>query len=212
VGLIAWAAGDLLRIANALLDGSRERWGKRHYFQLHAEADELESFLDDYGARYNQTYATLTELVASVRGFALAGLSLEHLARRLEGYAVLESCSDSEAERGRTDLRRARAFTQSTLASLLRGVLEEVAALGLPEVKDSYPQADFEEQVVRFRLPRNVGQEAIEDEEQRIAEVASKYLQACTMLEEGCFEPSDSAEHRDQILSHCCTEELARVY
>ena len=212
VGLIAWAAGDLLRITNTLLEGGRERWGKRHFFQLHTEADELESFLDDYGARYNQTYSALTELVASVRGLALAGLSLEHLARRLEGYAVLDSYPAKRAERARADLARARVFTQSTLASLLRGVREEVSALGLPQVAESYPQGDFEEQVVRFRLPRNVGLEAIEDEEQRIAEVASKYLQACTMLEEGCFEPSASAERRDEILSQSCTEELARVY
>lgn len=208
-GLLEGRTGDLYRLANSLLAG-RERWTKRQYFHLYTEADELESFLDDYGARYNQTYCTFTELVASLRGFALAGLSVEHLMRRLDGYGVLEE-SGRDAARARADVGRAREFIQGTLQNLLAAVRAEGIAKGIAPTRETYLEK-HEEQVVRFRLPRNVGQEAIADEEQRIAEVASKFLQACTMLEEARFQCIESPADRDAFLAEHCTEELARVY
>ena len=102
----------LFRLSNTLLAGGRESWTKRDYFQLYTEVDEFESFLDDYGARYNQTYAFLTELSASMRSFALAGLSLEHLYRRIDGYGVVQTLSKLETAEVTQDVRRARAFAE----------------------------------------------------------------------------------------------------
>lgn len=215
--LLRGPSTDLFRLANTLTtreppEGAGDRWSKRVFFVLHSEADELESFLDDYGARSNQHFVFLTELVASVRGFALAGLSHEHLLRRIEAYGVLESLPEDDRGLGRSELLRAGAFVQGALRRLLDALLEEGRSLALEPAEDGYPRAAFEESVVRFRLPRNVGTEEMVDEGQRIAEVSTKYLQACSMLEEASFEPSDSAEVRDARLAQSCTEELARVY
>ena len=212
VGLLAAHSGDLLRLASELLADGDARWTKRQFFQLYSEADELESFLDDYGARYNQAYCYLTELVASMRGFSMAGLSLEHLVRRLDGYGVLGSFGDGQAARVRTDVRRARSFVQATLVDLLQAVQAESAASGVEPPSGGYAQGKFEDPVVRFRLPSNVGHEEIEDEEQRIAEVASKYIQACTMLEEAGLSRLSSGGERDAFIAQNCTEEQARVY
>lgn len=187
-------------------------WSKRVFFVLHSEADELESFLDDYGARYNRGFVYLTELVASTRGFALAGLSMEHFLRRFEGYGVLEALPEDDRGLARADLDRAGRFICQSLQGLLSEARREGLELGLAIPADHYPRSAFEEAAVRFRLPRDVGAERIEDEEQRIAEVATKYLQACTMLEEAHLESSDSEEDRKQRLTRSCTEELARVY
>lgn len=212
VSLLVGPSAGLLRLANALWDAPEERWSKRVYYLVQSEAESLESFLDDYGARYNQTYGLLTELVASARGFSLAGLSLEHLVRRLDGYGVLTRLPELEALEARSDLSRARAFVRDAVLRLLHAVREEARGIGIALPTEITPRADFEEPVVRFRLPRTVGSEAIQDEEQRIAEVASKYLQACTMLEEARPRRSDSAAERDLLLKKSCTEELARVY
>ncbi|MCP3915413.1 MAG: hypothetical protein GY711_07650 [bacterium] len=198
-------------MANTLLGAAREAWSKRHYYQLYTEVDELESFLDDYGARYNQTYSYLTELIASMRSFSLAGLSIEHLYRRIEGYAVLESLDEAEAENAMRDLRRSRAFVHRSLSAFLIGFRAEVEALGVERSEDSL-DGELDEEVVRFRLPRNVDQEDIVDEEQRIAEVATKYLQACTMLVDIGVKRLDREDERAQLLGRRCTEEHARVY
>src|SRR5262249_22326788 len=78
------------RLANMLLDPSGRAWTKKHYFQLINESEALESFLDDYGARYNRAYGFFTELVASVRWFALAGYSISHMQSRVEGYGLAQ--------------------------------------------------------------------------------------------------------------------------
>jgi hypothetical protein len=61
-------------------------------------------------------------------------------------------------------------------------------------------------------LPRNMGQEDLVDDEQKVAEVASKYLQACAMLEEtGIHRILDEGE-RERWLGRHCSEVQARVY
>ena len=201
----------LFRLTNTLL-GSEDSWSKRHYYQLYTEVDELESFLDDYGARYNQTYTFLTELIASMRSFSLAGLSLEHLYRRIGAYEVIESLSRAEQVAVTKDIRRCRAFVQDTLRVLMRGTRAEVVQLGIGYPAESQAEIDPQAEVVRFRLPRNVDQEEIVDEEQRIAEFATKYLQACEMMKEVGIRRLKSASERAQVLARRCTEEHARVY
>ena len=210
--LLEGPSSEFFRLATTLLGAPEERWNKRVYYLIQSEAESFESFLDDYGARYNQTYGLLTELVASTRGFSLAGLSLEHLLRRVDGYGIFESMPAAQRTEARADLQRARAFVRSALLRLLQASLAEGRRLGVSIPISGLAHADFEETVVRFRLPRNLGTEAIQDEEQRIAEVASKYLQACTMLEEARPRRSASPAERDQLMAKNCTEELARVY
>ena len=82
-------AAVFFRLTNSLLahgEPAGAGWNKKHYFQLINESDSLESFLDDYGARYNRTYAFLTELVASVRWFAQSGYCVSHFLGRIESY------------------------------------------------------------------------------------------------------------------------------
>ncbi len=210
--LLGSRAQDLLRLTNTLSATHAGSWSKRLFFLLYSEADELESFLDDYGARNNQTFVVITELVASVRGFAIAGLSLEHLVRRIEDYRVFESLSELDADLAREDVRGARGWVQETLLSLLAEIGQEAQSHGVRQPDEGHAEGESGFPVVRFRLPMDVGLEDINAEEQRIAEVASKYLQACTMLEEGAAGILEEPGDRDRFLREHCTEEMARVY
>ena len=60
-GILQTHGEVFFRLSNTLLGLGKRTWNKKHYFQLISEADSLESFLDDYGARYNRTYSLLTE-------------------------------------------------------------------------------------------------------------------------------------------------------
>ena len=210
--LLGSRAQDLLRLTNTLSSLQIGGWTKRLFFLLYSEADELESFLDDYGARSNQSYAAVTELVASVRGFSMAGLSLEHLTRRLDNYQVLESFSEVEADMARGDLSAARDWVQEVLLALLGEIRLEAERHGVHHPKEGHADGELGFPLVRFRLPMDVGLEDIDEEEQRIAEVASKYLQACTMLEEGASGVIEEPGERDSFLRELFTEEMARVY
>ena len=203
----------LLRLCNTLLISAGRPWSKRHFFQLQSEADELESFLDDWGARYNRTYNYLTELVASVRGFALAGMSLEHLAHRIGAYDVLETLGSAGADEITKGLESAQSFVQDSLRRMFDSLFAECRRLGLEATAGSLPEEHLAgDGHVRHSLPRNVGTEELQDEEQHIADLASKYLSACSMLKEAEIRPMEDAGERERFLHSRCTEEHARVF
>ncbi len=210
--LLSSVSQDFFELAASLIQARKTAWSKRQLFMLCSEADELESFLDDYGARRNGTFAPLTEWVASTRGFAMAGLSLEHLMRRMAGYKVLDSFSESEAEEAQKGVSGARAFVQEVLVSALEAIEREASRLGVnlpPRRNRPLPSAV---EAVRILLPQDLGQEQIEEEQLRIAEVSSKYLQACTMLDEVGIRRESDPLRRTRFLAERCSEARARVY
>jgi len=202
----------LFRLANSLGRKERAEWTRRHLYQLVSEADGLESFLDDHGARDNRTFHHFRELVASVRGLAMAGFSLRHLHGRLSSYGTtLELQPDKYAECSQA-VREARDFVEERIGALLQACREEGRAVGLTIPGETFPSERYMPDSSRRRLPRNVGEEMIEDEEQKIAEVASKFLQVAEMFEKIGVRRIGEESGRESYLAQHCTEEQARVY
>ncbi len=211
VGLLQSHAEVFFRLSNSLL-GEQEAWNKKHYFQLINEADALESFLDDYGARYNRTYAFLTELVASLRWFAHAGYSISHLLGRLESYGTMNWGSAGEWEQALGSIQEGLAFLQKNAVELIQAARAEAQRLSIELTPEAFPESNFIPVVARRRLPRSVGQSDLNNEEQEIAEVVTKYLQACEMLRDVRVRRIGDARERHAFFARMCTEELARVY
>lgn len=211
-GLLRKELSSFARLANTVASRPLAAWGKKHFNQVGIEADDLESFLDDYGARFNDTYGLFRELVASVRWFAMAGLSVGHLAGRIQSYGVSDSLEEGEFQAGSEAVARVMAFIHHSVCALLERTKAEAKEIGI-----GWPDAELGEQHLRAvaprqRLPRNVGQEDLEDEDQRIAEVASKYLAACDLFTALGVQRIDDAGERTAFLRRVCSEEQARVY
>ena len=62
------------------------------------------------------------------------------------------------------------------------------------------------------RLANNVDLDRIDDDDHRIAKVATSYLSACEMLENVGIEPMEEPERREEFLRSKCSEEAARVW
>lgn len=211
-GLLQSRSASFVRLSNTLLARSTSEWNKKHFYQLMLEAEDLESFLDDYGARYNRTYGTIRELIASLRWFALTGFSLAHLESRVDSYGLRAALSKAEAADAETSQETTRVFIRASCTELLRGIRDEADALGLEVTPETFPESNFASGGVRQRLPRNVGQQDLVDEEQKIAEVASKYLAACSMFDDLCIRRVRNPHERRAFLARICSEEQARVY
>lgn len=197
------------RLAQTLL-ARGEDWNRGPFFQLTSEADELEAFLDDHGARYNRTFAFLRELVASLRGFCQAGFSMAHLERRFPTYGLI--LAHREKEQAQRAILESRRYLEGIARTLLEAAVRELRELGLRLPSGDQIEALQLETGPRRKLPRNMGQEEVVDDEQKVAEIASKYLQACAMLEEtGIHRILDEAEREEWLKRHC-SEEQARVY
>jgi hypothetical protein len=200
------------RLANTLLGTSEAEWTRRHPYQLVLEADSLEAFLDDHGARHNRAYHFLRELVASARGLGMAAFSLSHLVRRLSSYHTNLTLYPERERECHQALNQALGHIRSDIGRLLVACQEEALHLGLTPSKEAFPKERFDGDEARRKLPRNLGQEVLEDEGQRIAEVASKYLQVCEMFDRLDIRPIQDELARERYLGQFCSEEQARVY
>lgn len=200
------------RLAETLVRHQESDWDRKHFFQLIVEADSAEAFFDDHGARYNRTFRRLVELTASARGFAIAGLRISHLRRRLNRYVERLLFSEDELEQLSESIERASNFVKQGAISLLGAALDEARERGATLSPEGFPSNRYESGRVQQVLPRNVGQQDLEDEEQKIAEVASKFLQSCEMLGELDIQRRTDPALCDQFLNESCTEEAARVY
>ena len=208
--ILAVQSEMFFRLANTLLANSDGDWARSHFFQLISEADALEALLDDYGARYNRTFSFLRELIASLRGLALAGFSIAHLERRIESYGSILSVRD--ADMAIASIHKSKAFLRNSVRSLLTATREEGLARGLKITNESFPESHYGPDVTRQLLPRNVGQEDLQDDEQKVAEVASKFIQACGMFEDIAVRRIANEPEREAYLQRVCSEEQARVY
>lgn len=200
------------RLGHTLLAREQWEWTRRHFYQLIAEADVFEAFLDDHGASYNREFRLLRELVASTRGLARAGFAVRHLESRFASYGTRLSAIPAEEERFRRAVEEARKFLEDALRGLLSGALVESKRLGIDLSTASFTDAEYITDRSRRRLPRNTEGEIQEDEEHYIASVASRYLEVCALFEELGLGEIRSTEERERFLAVVCTEERARVY
>jgi phosphotransferase system HPr (HPr) family protein len=198
------------RLADTLLAKSDAEWTRRDFFQLISESDSVEALLDDHDARYNRTFSYLREVIASVRSFALAGFSVAHVERRLVSYATV--LSTAEFDSAAKSIATSRAYLQGVARKLLAVSREEALARGVRIQADSFPESRYHPDAPRRTLPRNMGQADLEDDEQKVAEVASKFVQAARMFQEIGVKRIENEHEREAFLQRCCTEERARVY
>jgi phosphotransferase system HPr (HPr) family protein len=203
-------AETFFRLANTLLPRTDEEWSRSDLYELISEADSIESLLDDYGARHNRTFSMTRELVASLRGIALAGFSIVHLERRFESYGAILSAREADA--ALSSIRKSRVFLLGSLRTLLKAVHDECLARGVRVAGATVDEESGAAEGPLMKLPRNVDQEDLDDDEQKVAEVAAKFLQVCGMFEDIAVRRILDDKEREDYLRSVCSEEQARVY
>lgn len=203
---------DFSRAFNALEGRGTAPWSKQDFYVLSSEAAALETYLDDHGAKFNRTFSLFRELVASIRWLAVAGFSVSHMEARLESYGLRASLSAAEYIDVQGSMASSRQFLAGAIASLSRQAREECGRLSIQWDAGRSLGRQGEGGLVFRRLPRNLGQEELTDDTQRIAEIASKYLAACDMLDGLGLDRIREPEVRRRRLATVCKEEQARVY
>lgn len=154
-----------------------EEVNKRLLGQLNEEAELLESFLDDYDARNNKTFASLTELVASIRNMAGVCYMQRHILRRYFKYHLDDDVA--RVAHFHVESGKSYAFLVQALRDLIQETLREAReGLGLRLLDTPLPAEPLGDPLPRSHLPHDVDEEALGDVEQRIVEIASAYLQS----------------------------------
>lgn len=185
---------------------------KKYLFRLTQEADEAESFLDDYGARNNKLFSHFGEMIASLRGLGIAAYSLRHVWGRLDLY-VLERISVERREQFRRELRHALDFLVEGLFTLQIELQHEGRRIGLEGLSWEYRS---EEQdlpgEVRHRLPHNIDEGDIRDERAKVAEVVTTYLKAVEQIAKLRIDAELNDRRTAELRGRIGTEVLCRLY
>jgi hypothetical protein len=145
-GLLQGQARSFFQLSNTLLPqvaSDRKEWNKKHYNQLINESDELETFLDDFGAGYNKTFSYLRELIASLRWFAHAGYSISHLIGRIDSYGVSVWGPREATESARRSIESGLAFISETILRILASIRDEAQLRGMDFDSETFPEDNF---------------------------------------------------------------------
>ncbi|MEW6745400.1 MAG: HPr family phosphocarrier protein [Planctomycetota bacterium] len=175
LALLRGRAVPLLRHVRGLQRPEDAAWSKSELSHLNELAHDLESFLDDFGARSNKAFFHFTELVASIRGFASVTHTLRHIRTRFRRYRV--DFSDRELEEFQLESAATAGFLTRSLDNLFKALIEEARSLRLDVPgPSSVPDSVLDD--VRHHLPHDIDVEGALDEDAAVSQLATKYLAA----------------------------------
>lgn len=174
VSLAEKAAGSMLTIAAYFLDKKTKKPGKRFYVTCVKESQELEDFLDDYGARNNKTWFYFRELVASIRNLSSTAYMVSHMLSRVSFYSLNPASTEAFID----DASSVLTFLNQTITTLYEHVTAEAASLGLKAKAGAMDENNYDENIVVQVLPHNINDEAGADIQEKVARVASELIAA----------------------------------
>ena len=170
----------------------------------------MESFLDEYGARENKTWAHFTEYIASIRNLSIAAFYIRHLLDRYPFYNL----NDSRVERENfySESKKTLEFLNSSVLNLFMEVIKEGEENGLQISTEEVNPDDFPEVQRNKRLPKNFEEDQDKGEEERVVEWCEKVKRAARMVREGSLGKVEGPEELKKLVPKSINEETARMY
>jgi len=209
--LLASQAHDLLLLANGFLELTPEQWTQRQLYHLFQASTDLETYLDDYGAKENRKFFRCRELVAILRWTSNAMSGLVHLHARSTQYQVcdrklVDKLIDPQVRHSALGLGESIIRCLKALRSFWQelGMVWPDAALRVESLGAGGPS---------YRLMRDLADLRKESEHSaKAAKIAGRFLYLAKSLDENkpyvCNDPDELRE----IMGKYCREEQCRRF
>ncbi len=183
---------------------------RKYYSSLVQNAHDFESFLDEHGARENKTWYAFTEFIASIRNLSLSAFYLKHLLDRYPFYNLGET-ADFEKEFF-SDSRDALDFLNKSIINLFEEAARVGIEKGLAVLSDKYSSDVFPEMETHQRLPKNIEEDQVKDESERVVDICQKYRKLSAMMSQNKIERSQDWEALRNLVPAKVDEKRARLY
>ncbi len=145
---------------------------KKFYSTVNYETDSFESFLDEHGARENKRWSFFSEYIASIRNLSIAAFYIRHILDRYPYYKLRESLEmDSKFKDSAQESLR---FLNSSIYNLFKEAIVTAQANGLEFPQKCMGLEEYSETSANKKLPRNISEEDVTDEEERIVNLCEK--------------------------------------
>ncbi len=209
--LLQDSCGSFFKTFNAFQDLPQGDGGatRKCYSSLIQEAELLESFLDEHGARENKTWACFTEYVASIRNLVKAAFFCKHLVDRYPFYKLRDS--KEMEDRFFNDSLVVLAFLNNSILKLFVECKEEGKKHQLAIPQGSISPDNFALLEANKRLPKNVEGEEVNEQEDRIIDMLEKMNSVGNLMESMKVEPTQERESLKKIVPNKIDEKNARM-
>lgn len=185
VPLVQTTSTRLFKILN-YLDKNRSQPTRKFFSNLMTEAEFVEFFLDDYGARENIRWFFFAELVASIRNYGISSFHLKHVIDRYSDY------DPKDSEEFRRDFleeaEKVLLIFGKIIHRLYTMLRKEAASLGMEITVEQARDEEFKEIQVTSKLPRNILEDVVKNEEERIVELAQRYREISKNVRQESFQ------------------------
>ena len=145
---------------------------RKFYSNMIQEAEYLESFMDEYGARENKKWTFFVECLASIRNLSIAAFYTRHILDRYPYYNLRES--QENKAKFNMDALNVLEFLNQSILNLFAELHSTGSQNGLNVQHTPNTQVEFSDIEINKKLPRNVEEDEVKDEEDRIIEVCEK--------------------------------------
>lgn len=176
---------------------NKRNFTNQFYFNLMNEAEKLEIFLDDHGARENATWYYFREIIASIRNCSIAAFQLSHILNRYDDYSPAEP-----SQYGAEFLSQgasAIGVLNDIVSTLITESMEEIIRRGCNVWLASHETAEFKEIPILTKLPRNLQMDGYKTSERTIMHIAENYRRIALKI------------HRDQYGNKTPPEEFEKL-
>lgn len=155
---------------------------RKFYSNLIQESEFLESFMDEHGARENKKWSFFVEYLASIRNLSIAAFFTRHLLDRYPFYGLQES-SENEVE-FKNEANNVLNFLNQSILNLFGELYSTGVENGLNVTRNPDSKIEFSEIETNKRLPRNVAEDEVKDEEHRIIEICEKIKHVAKLMKD----------------------------
>ncbi len=183
---------------------------RKFYSNLIQEAEFLESFMDEHGARENKNWNFFVEYLASIRNLSIAAFYTRHLLDRYPFYRLRES--PEIEDRFKNDAANVLEFLNQSILNLFGALHTTGVENGLTITRNIDAQVEFSDIEANKRLPCNVAEDEVKDEEDRIVEVCEKIKQVAKIMKESKIRRIEDLNELKLAVLQKFNEKRARMY
>jgi len=183
---------------------------RKFYSNLIQEAEFLESFMDEHGARENKNWNFFVEYLASIRNLSIAAFYTRHLLDRYPFYRLRES--PEIEDRFKNDAANVLEFLNQSILNLFGALHTTGVENGLTITRNIDAQVEFSDIEANKRLPCNVAEDEVKDEEDRIIEVCEKIKQVAKIMKESKIRRIEDLNELKLAVLQKFNEKRARMY
>ena len=182
---------------------------RKCYSSLIQEAELLESFLDEHGARENKVWACFTEYIASIRNLLKAAFFCRHLLDRYPYYRLRDP--DEIQRKFFEDSLAVLEFLNSSILKLFLECVEAGKKNHLVISESAINPESFALIEANKRLPKNTEGEEVNEQEDRIIELLEKMNVVGNLMDSMKVESTKDRDLLREIVPYKIDEKKSRM-